>query len=52
MTDLLNNLAPVIDNSSYVGSYLNFFLMLPIVFIAPVVVYGVLLSAVNFLRGI
>ncbi len=50
MIDTITQLAPVLDSASYVDTFVWFFLLMPLLVAVPLVIYGVLLSAVSLIR--
>ena len=50
MIDTITQLAPALDSASYVDTFVWFFLLMPLLVAVPLVIYGVLLSAVSLIR--
>ena len=52
MIETISQLAGILDSASYIDTFVWFFLLMPLLVGIPLVIYGLLVSAVNFLRAL
>lgn len=52
MIETIAQLSPILDSASYVDTFVWFFLLMPLLVAVPLVIYGILLSAVIFIRSL
>lgn len=52
MTNTIAQLATTLDTASYVDTFVWFFLLMPLLVALPLVIYGILLSAITFIRSL
>ncbi len=52
MTNTILQLASALDSASYVDTFVWFFLLMPALVALPLVIYGVILFAVTFIRSL
>ena len=52
MIETITQLAPALDSASYVDTFVWFFLLMPALVAIPLVIYGLLITAVTFLRAL